>query len=100
MHLILVQCACTEVGRAGWQVKTQAWLELIGGQDQRQSLVQGVLSIRGIRGLLAVDKIILGECVDQERLGQSQDLGKYSHFQTGSDRKLGKTAGKMGAEIA
>lgn len=31
-----------------------------------------------------MDEIILGECVDQKRLGQLQDLGKYSHFQTGS----------------
>jgi hypothetical protein len=71
MDLILVQGVCSEVGMSGWQVKTQARLELIRGQDQRQSLVHGVLSIRGIRGLLAVHEIILGECVDQETLGQS-----------------------------
>lgn len=79
-----------------WLASENAGLELIGGQDQRQSLVRGVLSIRGISGLLVVDEIILGECVDQERLVQSQDLGEYSHYRLVLEHETGKDGRKNG----
>lgn len=96
MHLILVQRVRTEVGMFGWRVKTQARLELIGGQDQRQSLVQGVLSIRGGRGLLAVDEIILGECVDQKRLASHRTWENIHTYRLVLEQESGEDSRKNG----
>lgn len=59
--------------------------------------MHGVLSIRGIRGLLAVDEIILGECVDQESLASHRIRENIRTYRLVLEQETGKASRKNGA---